>query len=138
MSKATLAEYARFQKLAADERRAIFDIAANRLGIAGTNVEKDYWVCYTLAALMKAKPSKPKRFFKGGTSLSKGYQLIERFSEDIDIVLARSGLFQIDAQLRGKPDPFDPAAERPRSRQLALLNFLHGSLEGFARFFSQP
>jgi nucleotidyltransferase AbiEii toxin of type IV toxin-antitoxin system len=138
MTNKTLANYARFQTIEAEERRAIFDIVSGERGIVGTNVEKDFWVCYTLCALMRAKPTVPKRFFKGGTSLSKGYGLIERFSEDVDIVLARPGLFKIDQALRGKPDPFDPATKfeskkKQRSAQdevfKAAQRFVYGPLK---------
>lgn len=66
-------------------------IAAQRLGLHAQFVEKDYWVTETLRALASEYPG--HFTFKGGTSLSKGYQLIERFSEDIDIlVVADAGL----------------------------------------------
>jgi predicted nucleotidyltransferase component of viral defense system len=50
-------------------------------------VEKDLWVCLTLNHLFHHSPFKGRFVFKGGTSLSKCYGLIERFSEDIDLVL---------------------------------------------------
>lgn len=76
-----------------DERRAIFLETAGRLGTAVQNVEKDFWVCWTLDALFNGLPSGgPRLLFKGGTSLSKAYDLIERFSEDIDITVFRDDL----------------------------------------------
>ena len=63
------------------ERRDLFLAAANRLGTAEQNIEKDLWVCWTLDALFNGLESGgPRLLFKGGTSLSKGYGLIERFS----------------------------------------------------------
>jgi predicted nucleotidyltransferase component of viral defense system len=59
--------------------------AAARLGIAERHVEKDYWVTATLRAL--AERFDGLYLFKGGTSLSKAYHLLERFSEDIDLPL---------------------------------------------------
>ena len=50
-------------------------------------VEKDFWVCWTLGRLFESAVVAPKILFKGGTSLSKVFGLIERFSEDIDLIL---------------------------------------------------
>jgi predicted nucleotidyltransferase component of viral defense system len=75
------------------ERRDLFLAAANRLGAAEQNVEKDFWVCWTLDALFNGLESGgPRLLFKGGTSLSKGYGLIQRFSEDIDITVFREDI----------------------------------------------
>ncbi len=52
-------------------------------------VEKDYWVTYVLKNLSQSK-FKDKIVFKGGTSLSKAYRLINRFSEDIDLAIVQS------------------------------------------------
>ena len=70
-----------------EERRIIFSNAADKLNMKPAIVEKDFWVCLTLDYLFhKCKWSKAFAF-KGGTSLSKAYNLIERFSEDIDLIL---------------------------------------------------
>ena len=61
------------------------DAAAERLGISPTAVEKDYWVSEVLRVL--ARDFGAAFIFKGGTSLSKGYRIVERFSEDIDVLL---------------------------------------------------
>lgn len=61
------------------------DAAAERLGISPTAVEKDYWVSEVLRVLVAEFPD--DFIFKGGTSLSKGYGIIERFSEDIDVLV---------------------------------------------------
>lgn len=67
-----------------EERRGLFLTAAARLGTAVQNIEKDFWVCWTLDALFNGlPPGSPRRLFKGGTSLSKAFGLISRFSEDI-------------------------------------------------------
>ena len=50
-------------------------------------VEKDFWVCYMLDYLFQRSQWKDHLVFKGGTSLSKAYHLIQRFSEDIDLIL---------------------------------------------------
>lgn len=77
------------------ERRDLFLGAAARLGTAVQNVEKDFWVCWTLDALFNGLPGGgPRLLFKGGTSLSKAFGLISRFSEDIDITVFRDDLGQ--------------------------------------------
>ena len=69
--------------------------AANRLRTNEQNIEKDFWVCWTLDALFnELEAGGPRLLFKGGTSLSKGYGLIERFSEDIDITIFREDIGQ--------------------------------------------
>ena len=50
-------------------------------------IEKDFWVCLTLDYLFHKCPWRKAFAFKGGTSLSKVYNLIDRFSEDIDLIL---------------------------------------------------
>jgi hypothetical protein len=62
------------------------DAAARALGLAPLFVEKDYWVTQVLRALNTRHSG--WFVFKGGTSLSKGYGLIERFSEDVDILVS--------------------------------------------------
>jgi len=62
--------------------KSLLDIVANEMGIEAGLVEKDYWIMHTLYGLKK----QGFQFeLKGGTSLSKGFQIIDRFSEDIDI-----------------------------------------------------
>lgn len=68
-------------------RADIFAEAAANLRIRPAIAEKDFWVCYVLNLLFTKSPFQTSLVFKGGTSLSKVYGLIERFSEDIDLVL---------------------------------------------------
>lgn len=70
-------------------RRALCEEAGQRLGLAAASVEKDFWVCWTLHELFSLPEFGQHLTFKGGTSLSKGWKLIERFSEDIDVVIDR-------------------------------------------------
>jgi hypothetical protein len=77
------------------DRLDVFLAASRRLGTAVQNVEKDFWVCWTLDVLYHGLPTgSPRLLFKGGTSLSKGHNLIRRFSEDIDITVFREDLDQ--------------------------------------------
>lgn len=75
------------------DRLDLFLTTANRLGTPIGNVEKDFWVCWTLNALYHERSADgPRLLFKGGTSLSKAHGLIERFSEDIDVTVFRDDL----------------------------------------------
>jgi len=74
-------------RLPAQDRRDIFSEAAAHLGIRPTIIEKDFWACVTLKLLFQKSRFAKSLVFKGGTSLSKAHGLIERFSEDIDLVL---------------------------------------------------
>jgi hypothetical protein len=73
-------------------RQGLFATTAQRLGTTSQNVEKDFWVCWTLDALFNGLADSPRLLFKGGTSLSKGFGLINRFSEDIDVTVFRDDL----------------------------------------------
>lgn len=78
-----------------DERRGLFLATANRLGTPLQNVEKDFWVTWVLDLLFNGRDAgEPRLLFKGGTSLSKAYGLISRFSEDIDITVFREDIGQ--------------------------------------------
>jgi predicted nucleotidyltransferase component of viral defense system len=87
--------FSEFLRGAPRDRRDVFLGAATRLGTPEQNVEKDFWVTWTLDVLLSGLPAGHPRFlFKGGTSLSKAYGLISRFSEDIDITVFREDLGQ--------------------------------------------
>lgn len=74
-------------KLFADTVRA----ASQYLNIIPVYIEKDYWITLVLSQLAKSKYAE-HAVFKGGTSLSKGYELITRFSEDVDIAIIDSSI----------------------------------------------
>ena len=85
--------YESFLTLPERDRRDVFEAAAHRLDTLPSYVEKDFWVCLALETLYNGLPSgHPKLLFKGGTSLSKAFGLIRRFSEDIDLVVHREDL----------------------------------------------
>ena len=79
-----------------DDRRGLFLATANRLGTPLQNVEKDFWVSWVLDLFFNGgrDAGEPRLLFKGGTSLSKAYGLISRFSEDIDITVFREDINQ--------------------------------------------
>lgn len=79
-----------FVKRPNEDKKAFIEETASRLGVAPIVVEKDFWVCWTLKHLYAIDEIAPYLTFKGGTSLSKAYGLIERFSEDIDLTISKS------------------------------------------------
>lgn len=70
--------------------RQAVQVTAERMGILDIYIEKDYWVCYALKQIFDSA-IKDEVIFKGGTALSKCYKFIERFSEDIDLVVIQRG-----------------------------------------------
>lgn len=80
-----------FIQLSSDERNLYCRQAGERMEIPlpAAVIEKDFWVCWTLNLLNEIPELKGNITFKGGTSLSKAWGLIERFSEDIDIAINR-------------------------------------------------
>ena len=81
-----------FVKLSAADRRQAFEAAAVGLRMQAQIVEKDFWVCWTLKELFRLPEIGEHLIFKGGTSLSKVFKIIERFSEDIDVSIDRTYL----------------------------------------------
>lgn len=74
-------------QLPEEERTILITSASAKLGLPVQAVEKDWWVTLILKALFSLS-LREHFIFKGGTSLSKGWKLIDRFSEDIDIALS--------------------------------------------------
>ena len=70
-----------------EDKRFIFDTTAMNMKIHPSIIEKDFWICYILDFLFNDSKFKDYFTFKGGTSLSKAYNVISRMSEDIDIIL---------------------------------------------------
>jgi hypothetical protein len=98
------------------ERQVLFTETAARMGAPSAVIaEKDFWVCWTLHHLF-ALEFRPTLLFKGGTSLSKAFGLIERFSEDIDLTLNRGEL-----GFAGGEDPLKIAGRKRRARQIKAL-----------------
>ena len=91
------------------ERNDLFRETGARRNMSPAIVEKDFWVCWTLGKLFTSEELAPKIMFKGGTSLSKVFGLIERFSEDIDLILDWN---EVSAD--------DPFAERSKTKQDAF------------------
>jgi len=70
-----------------DQRSQLFQEAAFQRGMSTAVVEKDFWVCWVLRLIFSDTQLRTRIIFKGGTSLSKVFGSIERFSEDVDLIL---------------------------------------------------
>jgi predicted nucleotidyltransferase component of viral defense system len=76
----------KFLTLTAEQRRAVFERVGVNVGLPMQAVEKDFWVTIVLQTIFSL-PIAQHLIFKGGTSLSKAWGLINRFSEDIDLAV---------------------------------------------------
>jgi hypothetical protein len=104
-----------FANLSRQERSDVFQQAASLQGLHPAIAEKDFWVCWILMKLFEDQSLSRHLVFKGGTSLSKAHRLIERFSEDIDLVL--------DWRLLGYgKNGVDPWQNKSSNTQLDLFN----------------
>lgn len=83
--------YLDFYRLSNQEKKEIFDQVEYGTGLPSHAVEKDWWVVRVLDMIFQTE-IKEHTVFKGGTSLSKAWGLIDRFSEDIDLALDRTFL----------------------------------------------
>jgi hypothetical protein len=113
-----------FLHLESREQSQIYRALAPRLARSPIVLEKDVWVCWVLQTLF-SMPGRLPMAFKGGTSLSKVFQAIERFSEDVDITLDYRGL-------DGSFDPFAEGVSRNRLRKFSddLKNFVRVHAHG--------
>ncbi len=93
------------------DRSELFRATSQAMRVHEAIVEKDFWVCWILDYLFHESPWKDRLAFKGGTSLSKAFGAIERFSEDIDLVL--------DWKLLGYSD-VEPWEDRSATKQDAF------------------
>lgn len=91
-------------------REELFRETSRKMGVNEAIIEKDFWVCVILHLLFTSERWKDKLIFKGGTSLSKVYGLIERFSEDIDLILDWRELGFSDT------DPWQPESNTQKDR----------------------
>lgn len=96
-------------------RAELFGETASRRGLSEAVIEKDFWVCWTLRQIFSIETFKERLLFKGGTSLSKVFGAINRFSEDIDLA--------VDYTLLGFAGERDPRKEGlSRTKQDKLLS----------------
>lgn len=105
-----------FLTMQADIRRQLCTAAGAAMGLNPASIEKDFWVCWILRELFTLPETGPHLTFKGGTSLSKGWKLIERFSEDVDVVIDREFL-----GFGGARSPETATGSNERKRRLEAL-----------------
>ena len=111
-------------RLPKEEHLLLFRNTAANCGLSEGIVEKDFWVCWTLDYLFHQSPWTKHLAFKGGTSLSKSFDLIHRFSEDIDLILNWRLLESAQK---------DPWAQRSKNQQDKLNKALNAETEVFLR-----
>lgn len=95
------------------DRSDLFRAAAEKRGLTAGIIEKDFWVCWVLRRIYLLSDLPAQIHFKGGTSLSKVFRVIDRMSEDIDLVIDRIGL-----GFTGDKDPTSPGLSNKRRKQL--------------------
>jgi hypothetical protein len=118
--------YRRITAASQRERLDLFVSTARRVGITEQSVEKDFWVCWTLGALFHARrENAPRLLFKGGTSLSKAFGLISRFSEDIDITVFRQDL--------GEPVSIEDLEQLSGKKRGAKLDEIRAACQQYLR-----
>jgi hypothetical protein len=103
-------------RLSPRQRVELFEQTAQQTGLEAVVVEKDFWVCWTLKELFGLPAIGEHLLFKGGTSLSKVFKVIERFSEDIDVSIDRSFL-----GFGGANEPEAGASKKEQQRRIEAL-----------------
>lgn len=129
----------RVARLPASDRHDLFRETAMLRGVSPAIVEKDFWVCWVLKQIFADPDVGPQFVFKGGTSLAKVYELIERFSEDIDLILDWRAL----GYGPGLDDPYQDFASNTRRdrfnkrmNQRAVEYITDRLLKDFTRLFA--
>ena len=117
-----------FLSLPVEDRADIINAGAARLGRSPVVLEKDVWVCWALHHLFSIT-NRPRMAFKGGTSLSKVFDVIHRFSEAIDITIDYR-----DLGLKG--DPFDAGISRGAQKRFS--DELKALLKNYAQTVVKP
>lgn len=105
-------------------RLEIFTETAARMGVAEAIVEKDFWVCWILKQLFSINAFHGRLLFKGGTSLSKVFHAINRFSEDIDVAVDYAAL-----GFEGARDPRQPGLSK--TKRAAILVEMMVACQGY-------
>ena len=105
-----------FLKMSSKDRRLACLQVEERMHLQAASVEKDFWICWTLRELFALPGIGPHLTFKGGTSLSKAWKLIERFSEDIDLIVDKQTL-----GFAGDASPDQAPSKKQRKLRLEAL-----------------
>lgn len=109
-----------FLQLSDEDRREVLGVAADRTGRPAHLLEKDVWVVWALATLY-GSPLGEHLVFKGGTSLSKAYGVIRRFSEDVDLTYDIRALAPDIVGDNGEALPTTRSEEKRWSREVRKL-----------------
>lgn len=105
-----------FLHLSHDDRKSLVREAANLKGINSIVIEKDFWTCWVLGKLSEVPEISKYITLKGGLSLSKVFSLIDRYSDDIDLVYDRSCL-----GFDGDKDPERASSKEQRETRIRDL-----------------
>src|SRR5260370_23845116 len=106
------------------ERADVFAETAERKALAEAMIEKDFWVCWVLKQLFSIEALSGPLLFKGGTSLSKIFHAINRFSEDIDLA--------VDYAALGFTGARDPRHEEiSKTRRASILDEMMASCQQY-------
>jgi hypothetical protein len=100
-------------RLSTADRIDLFQASAVKRALNVIVVEKDFWVCWVLRQIFSSPDLPAGLVFKGGTSLSKVWSVIDRFSEDVDLCFDRS-----DLGFGGDADPGKAASGKKRRRRI--------------------
>ncbi len=100
----------------ADRADLFTAVASERGDMIAAIVEKDFWVCWILRRLFTLKDAPAGMIFKGGTSLSKVFNAIGRFSEDVDLSFDRA-----DLRFGGDNDPGRAPSKKQTKQRLRML-----------------
>lgn len=107
-------------QMSARDRADVFSETAERKALAEAIIEKDFWVCWTLKQLFSIEALDGRLLFKGGTSISKIFHAINRFSEDIDLAVDYAALGFI-----GEKDP--RREDLSKTKRAAILDEMMGA-----------
>jgi hypothetical protein len=130
-------------RLPTSDRADLFVVVGTASGLTSEMMEKDFWVCWTLKRLFTLPKPPAGLLFKGGTSLSKVFGIIERFSEDVDLSFDRAGL-----GFGGESDPLNARSGKKRKhalegltetcRRIVQQELLPQLIEAFSQALGEP
>lgn len=131
-----------FARRAAGDRAAFFTEAAARRSVPAWMLEKDFWVCVLLGELFQLPQWREHLVFKGGTSLSKVFGVIQRFSEDVDLSVSPEFLGMLESRLEDAPSPTQ-RQKRHKELEAACVAAVHERFapqltEALTRYLGEP
>lgn len=118
-----------FLQLPPEERQIYFEQASAQGGLPAAALEKDLWVCLTLREIFALPAIGEHITFKGGTSLSKAWGLIKRFSEDVDLVIDKETLGYGGSDSPEEAPSKKQRRKRSEAMKAACQTFVHDQLK---------